>query len=85
MIRTDLRGGDQWFNARPQSLCFRAAVVVHRLGVAGSHDVAKACGISHVRAYEVLWYCAQHPKRYHVERIAPGCFAPIRVAPSASL
>jgi hypothetical protein len=77
MIRTDLRGGDQWFNARPQSLCFRAAVVVHRLGVAGSHDVAKACGISHVKAYEVLVACTRRPHLYHVHRIAPGRFAPI--------
>lgn len=77
MIRTDLRGGDQWFNARPQSLCFRAAVVVHRLGVAGSHDVANACGISPVQANEVLRSCLRRSHLYHIRRIAPGRFAPM--------
>ena len=77
MIRTDLRGGDQWFNARPQSLCFRAAVVLHRLGVSCSQDVAKACGISYVRAYQVLVACTRRPYLYHVHRIAPGRFAPM--------
>ena len=77
MSPNELRGGDQWYNVRPQSLCFRAAVVVHRLGVAGSHDVATVCGITPAKAYEVLWYCAQHAHRYHVQRIAPGRFAPV--------
>jgi hypothetical protein len=77
MIRTDLRGGDQWFNARPQSLCFRAAVVVHRLGVAGSHEVAKVCGISHVQANEVLRSCLRRPHLYHIRRVGPGRFAPM--------
>ena len=73
----DLRGGDQWYNVRPQSLCFRAAVVVHRLGVAGSHEVASACGISTVQANEVLRSCLRRPHLYHVQRISPGRFAPI--------
>jgi predicted GNAT superfamily acetyltransferase len=77
MSSPELRGGDQWYNERPRSLCFRAAVVVHRLGVANSHDVAKVCGISPAKAYEFLWYCAQHPKLFHVQRIAPGRFAPL--------
>lgn len=73
----DLRGGDQWYNARPQSLCFRAAVVVHRLGVAGSHDVATACGITPAKANEVLRACLRRPHLYHVRRIAPGRYSPI--------
>jgi hypothetical protein len=77
MTLSDLRGGDQWYNARPLCLCFRAAVVVHRLGVAGSHDVATACGISPVKAYEVLVACARRPHLYHVRRVGPGRFAPI--------
>ena len=72
----DLRGGDQWYNVRPQSLSFRAAVVVHRLGVAGSHEVADACGISLVQANEVLRSCLRRPHLYHIRRIAPGRYAP---------
>lgn len=73
----DLRGGDQWYNVRPQSLSFRAAVVVHRLGVAGSHEVANACGISLVQANEVLRSCLRRPHLYHIRRIAPGRYAPL--------
>ena len=76
MTSKELRGGDQWYNERPHSLCFRAAVLVHRLGIANSHDVAAECGITPAKAYEVLWYCARHPQRFHVRRIAPGRFAP---------
>ncbi len=74
----ELRGGDHWYNARPQSLCFRAAVVVHRLGTAGSHDVAAACGISPAKAYEVLIACTRRKHLYHLRRVGPGRFATIR-------
>ena len=77
MTLMDLRGGDQWYNVRPLSLCFRAAVVVHRLGVAGSHEVATACGISPVQANEVLRSCLRRPHLYHIRRIALGRFAPL--------
>ncbi len=77
MSPSGLRGGDQWYNARPQSLCFRAAVVVHRLAVAGSHDVATACGISPTKANEVLRACLRRPHIYHIQRVAPGRYSPI--------
>lgn len=73
----DLRGGDQWYNARPQSLCFRAAVIVHRLGSAGSREVAAACGITLIQANEVLRACLRRPHLFHVRRIAPGKYGPI--------
>lgn len=76
-IPADLRGGDHWYLARPQTVCFRAAVVVHRLGSAGSHDVASACDISVAKAYEALVACCRRPRLYHVRRAGPGRFAVI--------
>ena len=80
MSSRDLRGGDQWYNARAQSLCFRAAVVVHRLGSAGSRDVAAACGISLIQANEVLRACLRRPYLFHIRRIGRGRYATITTA-----
>lgn len=77
MTPSDLRGGDHWYNARPLSFCYRAAVVVHRLGTASSHDVASACGLPVAKAYEVLVACCRRPHIYHVQRVGHGRFARI--------
>jgi hypothetical protein len=76
-IPSDLRGGDHWYAARPQTMCFRAAAVVHRLGVATSHDVAAACGIPVAKAYEALVACCRRPYLYHVGRGERGRFVPL--------
>lgn len=76
-IPRDLRGGDHWYAARAQTVCFRAAAVVHRLGEAGSHDVANACGISVAKAYEALVACCRRPSLYHIIRASRGRFTPI--------
>jgi len=76
-IPRDLRGGDHWYAARSQTVCFRAAAVVHRLGEAGSHDVASACGISVAKAYEALVACCRRPHLYHLQRVDSGRFAPL--------
>jgi hypothetical protein len=76
-IPRDLRGGDHWYAARPQTVCFRAAAVVHRRGGAGSHDVAAACGIPVAKAYEALVACCRRPHLYHVVRGARGRFVPL--------
>jgi hypothetical protein len=69
------RGGDRWYNARPSCLCFRAAAVVHRLGEAGTAEVAEACGVTRNRAYELLIACARKPHLYHLRRVGPGRYA----------
>ena len=78
MTITDLRGGDQWYQARSLSLCYQVAVVVHRLGVAGSDDVARVCSLSRIKAYEVLTACTRRPYLYHIRRVGPGRFAPCK-------
>jgi len=82
--RTDLRGGDHWYHARSQTWCFRVAVVVHRLGEAGSHDVAAAYGITPAKANEALRACLRRPQVYHIRRVSPGRFAPIATGPKSA-
>jgi hypothetical protein len=74
----DLRGGDQWYQARSLSRCYQAAVIVHRLGIAGSDDVARACAISRIKAYEALIACTRRPHLYHIQRMGGGKFSTMK-------
>ena len=74
---TARRGGDHWYHARPDCLCFKVACVVHRLGQARARTVADACQLTPKRAYEALIACERQAHLYHLRRISPGLFAAI--------
>jgi hypothetical protein len=71
-------GGDHWQQARSQCRCFRAAAVVHRLGLADAATVARLLGWSWNEAREALRDAAARPHLYHLHRPQRGRFAPLR-------
>jgi hypothetical protein len=67
-------GGDRWYNARPDCLCFKVALVVHQHRRARARDVADALGIPWAKAYEALIACAKRSHIYHLHRSSRGEF-----------
>lgn len=71
-------GGDHWYNARAESLNFRVAAALHRLGQGKARAVATVCGIRVQQAYDSLLACARRPHLYHLRRLPGGRFVSLR-------